>query len=228
MKKTSIRFWNEDDQPREKAISKGVQALSDAELLAILIGKGTIEANAVEIAKQLYAMHNNNFGALAQRSINELSKSVKGVGPVKAVTIAASLEIARRKSMQTNAIERIKHVEDMVNYFQPLLQHETTEKVYIVALKGTRVLGHQLISHGGFNQAIVDARVVFKALLMFEATSFAIAHNHPSGNAQPSQADTQLTYQLRDAGKILSISLIDHIIVTHTSEYYSFADEGLL
>jgi DNA repair protein RadC len=228
MKNKRIKDWLESDRPREKAIAKGVENLSDTELLAILIGMGTADASAVDVARQLYEYCENDITTLAKKSIKEVSKMVKGIGPAKAVTIAAALELGRRRQLSTTKVTKLITSNQVYNYLAPLLLDKTIEEFYCVALRKAKVISHQKISVGGMSGTVVDVRVISKYLLMHEADSCIIAHNHPGHVSQPSKSDIEITGRIRDALKTLDIALLDHVIIINTGEYYSFADSGLL
>lgn len=220
----SIKAWAEEDRPREKLLLKGKSVLSDAELIAILLGSGFKDTSAVELAKQLLQKAENNLNALGKFAPQELME-FKGIGEAKAVTIAAALELGRRRQ-QTNALERkiVTCSQDIYEIIGPEIADLSHEEFWIVMLnRRNAVLSHQLVSKGGMTGTVVDPKVLFGIALREKATALAIAHNHPSGQLKPSQGDIQITKQIKEAGKVLNIDIIDHIIVTDQG-YYSFAD----
>jgi DNA repair protein RadC len=228
MDKQSIKFWKDDDKPREKALSKGVQALSDVELLAVLIGKGTMEANAVEVARNLFQSCGNSFNTLASRELRELCNVVKGIGPAKAVTIAVALEIARRRQSETIKEVHIRTPEDAVQILQPLMQDSNVELAYAIYLRSNKVLAVERISNGGLSATVVDHRLIFKSALLHNATTFILAHNHPSGTCSPSEQDVNLTKKIIEASTVMDIKCMDHVIIGSTGKWYSFAQESTL
>ena len=224
----SIKFLAEDDRPREKFLLKGKNSLSDAELLAIIMSSGNREDSAVELARKILDSVGNNWHNLSLLQIPDLIK-FKGIGEAKAISIATALEIGRRRAAQ-EVPEKIKinSSSDMFKVLQPFLGDLQREEFWVIFLnQNNRMLGKSQLSSGGINQSVVDLRILFKAALENFATGIVIAHNHPSGNLKPSQEDLKITKQISDAGKILNIQLLDHLIVTQNS-YFSFADENLL
>ena len=224
----SIKFLAEDDRPREKFLLKGKNALSGAELLAIIMGSGNREDSAVELARKILRSVENNWHNLSLLQISDLTK-FKGVGEAKAISIATALEIGRRRAAQEVPEKvQIRESSDLFKVLHPYLSDLHTEEFWAVYLnQNNRIVGKSKLSSGGINQSVVDIRILFKAAIDHFATAIVIAHNHPSGNLKPSQEDRNITKQIADAGKILSIQLLDHIIVSQNS-YFSFADEGLL
>ncbi len=224
----SIKFLAEDDRPREKFLLKGKNALSDAELLAIIMGSGNREDSAVDLARKILDSVGNNWHNLSLLQISDLTK-FKGVGEAKAISIATALEIGRRRASQEVPDKiQITNSADTYKVLQPHLGDLQTEEFWVVFLnQSNRVLGKSKLSSGGINQSVVDARILFKNALEHFATGIIIAHNHPSGNLKPSQEDLKITKQIGEGGKILNIQLIDHLIIAQNS-YLSFADENLL
>ena len=224
----SIKFLAEDDRPREKFELKGKDSLSDAELLAIILKMGTKELSAVELARQILNTVGNNWHNLSRLSIKDLEK-FKGIGKVKAIEILSALEIGRRRAAQ-EVPERRKITDSKIAFelFRPhLADLQTEEFLAIFVNQNNRVLHYGKISSGGITFSAVDVRIVFKTALEHFATGIFVAHNHPSGNLEPSADDRKITKQLQEAGKIMNINLIDHLILNqHT--YLSFADESLL
>lgn len=224
----SIKFLAEDDRPREKFLLKGKNALSDAELLAIIMGSGNREDSAVDLARKILDSVGNNWHNLSLLQISDLTK-FKGVGEAKAISIATALEIGRRRaSQEVPEKTQITNSADTYKVLQPQLGDLQTEEFWVVFLnQSNRVLGKSKLSSGGINQSVVDVRILFKNALEHFATGIIIAHNHPSGNLKPSQEDLKITKQIGEGGKILNIQLIDHLIIAQNS-YLSFADENLL
>ncbi len=224
----SIKTWAEDDKPREKLESKGPAALSDAELLAILINTGTRSRSAIDLARDVLKLAGGNWHEMGRLGIKAL-QAVKGIGPAKAITLAAALEIGRRRQMGA-ALERktVKGSAEVAEVVVPLLRDFDVEKFLVLYLnQAQRVLSHEIISQGGISGTVADIRVVLKGALLLGAPRIIVAHNHPSGNLQPSDADRRLTQQLKAAAAYMDIVLLDHLIVAGPA-YYSFADEGIL
>jgi DNA repair protein RadC len=226
--KTAIKFWAEDDRPREKMVLKGKQSLSDAELIAILIASGTTKESALAIAQKLLGASQNKLNQLARLGIKELQKH-HGIGHARAITIIAALELGRRIRLEEAGEQHIvKCSSDIYAYFEPLLGDYRHEEFWIMVLsRNFKVLGIRKISEGGVSGTVADPKIIFKYALEEMASSLVLCHNHPSGNVQPSQSDIDLTLKLRDAGKSLDIGVLDHVIIGQKS-YYSFADEGIL
>ena len=224
----SIKFLAEDDRPREKFLLKGKNALSDAELLAIIMGSGNREDSAVELGRKILNSVANNWHNLSLLSLSDLMK-FKGVGEAKAISIAAALEIGHRRAAQEVPEKiQIRESKDIYKVLQPYLSDLQTEEFWAVFLnQNNRIVGKARLSAGGINQSIVDVRILFKTALEHLSTAIAIAHNHPSGNLKPSQEDLRITKQIADAGKILNIQLLEHLIISQNA-YLSFADENIL
>ncbi|MCB0516845.1 MAG: DNA repair protein RadC [Chitinophagales bacterium] len=228
MRKLDIKSWAKEDRPREKLMLQGRQNLSLAELIAILIGSGNDEESAVDLSKRILNHANNNLTELARLSINDLCK-FKGIGEAKAITIAAALELGRRRQ-HSEAINRsqITNSKDVVAIFQPLLADLPHEEFWILLLnRANKVISTERISIGGISGTIADSRVIFKRAIEALASSIILAHNHPSGNAQPSEADKTLTKNMHQSGKILDLPVLDHIIIAG-DRFFSFADAGIL
>ena len=226
--KKSIKDWAEDDQPREKLLNKGAAALSNAELIAILIGSGNAKESAVELAKRILNDVGDNFAELARLTIADLQR-YHGIGEAKAISIAAALEIGRRRS--STPLNEKPSVKDSHSAFM-LLQRELGDLNYetfcmILLNRANKVLKVAKISDGGITGTVVDQRKVFKIALDNNATSIILGHNHPSGQLTPSSADIDLTKKLKQAGDVLDLPVLDHIIVGD-GKYYSFADEGIM
>ena len=223
-----VKHWAEDDQPREKLMNKGKRALSDAELLSILLGFGTRGTSVVEVAKNLLNAFDNDLHALSKASINDLKK-IRGVGKVKAIKIAAAMELGQRR-IQTDIKKRpqIRTSEDAHKIISSTIKDLHYEEFWILLLnRSNEVIGKKEISKGGVSGTVVDAKLVFNEALRQFASSIILCHNHPSGNLKPSQADIDLTRKMKAAGKTLDISVLDHLIVSEKG-FYSFADEGLM
>ncbi|MFH1160661.1 MAG: DNA repair protein RadC [bacterium] len=223
-----IRQWAEEDRPREKLLLKGRHALSDAELLGILIGSGTAEDSAVGIAQKILADMQENLSELGRLGISELQK-YKGVGPARAVTITAALELGKRRN-ESVSIEKamVKKSEDAYQIFKTLMGDKAYEEFWILLLnRGNRLLRRCCISEGGISGTVVDPKKIFKIALDHHASSIILGHNHPSGNPKPSESDIRITTKIMDAGKLLEVAVLDHIVVADDS-FFSFADNGML
>lgn len=226
--KNSIKNWAEDDQPREKLMNKGPAALSNAELIAILIGSGNSDESAVALCKRILNEVNDNLAELARLTLPNLQK-YKGIGEAKAITIAAALELGRRRSTSVLSDKpTIKDSKTAFILFQKELGDLNYETFCVILLnRANKVLKTVKISDGGITGTVVDQRKVFKLALDNNATSIILGHNHPSGQVTPSQADIDLTKKLKTAGLTLDLPVLDHIIVGD-GNYYSFADEGIM
>jgi DNA repair protein RadC len=224
----SIKFLAEDDRPREKFLSKGKNSLSDSELLAIIMGSGNKDETAVELARKILASVNNNWNQLSLLSIKDLMK-FKGIGEVKAISIATALEIGRRRANQLIPEKPvISSSNDAYLILKNHLSDLRTEEFWAIFLnQSNKVIHLTQLTQGGINQSIVDIRVLFRTALDHFSTGIIIAHNHPSGNLKPSKEDIDITQKIKEAGNLLSIQLLDHLIITQNS-YFSFSDEGLL
>lgn len=224
----SIKNWSQDDQPREKLLYKGKSTLSDAELVAILIGSGNRDESAVSLCKRILASTNNNLGELGKLSINQLME-FKGIGEAKAISIIAALELGRRRR-GGEALER-KKITSSASVFellQPLIGDLPHEEFWIVYLNNSnKVIQKNQLSKGGITGTLVDVRLALKTALEVGATGIILSHNHPSGTLRPSEADKQLTKKIKLASESLDIKILDHLIITEKA-YYSFADEGVL
>ena len=227
--KLNIKSWAEEDRPREKLLFKGKKQLTDAELLAIILGSGNREESALALAQRILQAYHADLNELGRCSVKELIQRFNGVGEAKAIAIIAALELGqRRQLLPLQKRPQISSSKDAYLALAPLLQDLTTEEFWILLLnQSNRMLGRERVSSGGISTTVVDARVVFKKALEYNAASMILCHNHPSGSLRPSQADLDLTQQLRKAGLQLDILVQDHLIVSETG-YYSFADEGLM
>lgn len=223
-----IHAWAEDDRPREKLLRNGPSALSNAELLAILINSGSGDDSAVDVARNVLALGGDNLHELGRLDIKELKK-VNGIGEARAVTIAAALELGRRRQA-ASPIDRpqIKSAADAAEIVVPLLRDESEERFVVLFLnQANRVICHEAISYGGYTSTVADIRVILKKALLHGAGKLVVAHNHPSGNPSPSATDRDLTAKLRQSAELMDIKILDHLIVAGAG-YTSFADEGLL
>ncbi|MBI5010883.1 MAG: DNA repair protein RadC [Bacteroidia bacterium] len=223
-----ITEWAVGDRPREKLISKGTSSLSDAELLGILISSGTKEKSAVDLGRELLNMADNNLNNLGKLSITDLKK-LRGIGSARAVTIAAALELGRwRKLAEVPDTPQIKCSKDVADIFQPLLADLPHEEFWILFLnRSNRVISRMKLSQGGISGTVTDVRIVMKKAIENLASGIIVCHNHPSGNLNPSESDTKITQKIKEAGNLMDIQLLDHLIISD-KDYYSFADNGLL
>ena len=224
----SIKNWFQDDQPREKLRDKGKLTLSDAELVAILIGSGNRNESAVDLCKRILASVDNNLNALGKVSLKHLME-FNGIGEAKAITITAALELGRRRKFE-DAVkqEKITSSRDVYDIMQPVLGELSHEEFWVIYLNNSnKVLQKQQLSKGGITGTLVDVRLVLKQALEVGATALILCHNHPSGTLKASEADKKITQKLKTAGLSLDIKVLDHIIVTEKA-YFSFADETIL
>ncbi|MEW6469081.1 MAG: DNA repair protein RadC [Bacteroidota bacterium] len=223
-----IKNWAEDDRPREKLVLKGRHALSDAELIAILIRSGTKEGSAVELSKKILSAFGNSLNELAKASVKDLV-TFKGMGEAKALSIIAALELGRRrKAADKDKEEKIITSRHAYELFKPVFLDLPHEEFWILVLsRSNNVIRKERVSAGGVAGTVVDPKIIFKTALAHLGSGIVLAHNHPSGNLKPSEQDIRLTRNIREAGNLLEISVIDHLIVSNEG-YYSFADEGLL
>lgn len=224
----SIKNWSQDDQPREKLRDKGKAALSDAELVAILIGSGNREESAVKLCQRILASVDNNLSELGKLSIKQLME-FKGIGEAKAITIVAALELGRRRrGEEALNKKKITSSASVFELMQPIIGELPHEEFWIVYLNNSnKVIQKHQLSKGGITGTMVDVRLVLKTALEVGATGIILAHNHPSGTLKPSEADKQLTTKLSVAAKSLDIKILDHLIITEKA-YFSFADENIL
>lgn len=228
MNKLTINQWAEEDRPREKMMQKGTEALSDAELLAILIGSGNTEESAVTLMQRVLAAAGNDLNQLAKWEVRDFSR-FKGLGPAKSITIMAALELGKRRSLQERP-ERavIRSSGDIYNLLHPLLCDLAQEEFWLLLMnQSARVIDKVRISRGGIDRTVVDVRSILREALLQRATQIALIHNHPSGNTRPSMEDRRLTEQVNKAAQTMNIRLTDHVIISD-GKYYSFSDEGLL
>lgn len=222
-----ITNWSEDDKPREKLMLKGKSVLSDAELIAILIGSGSRSESAVDLSKRILASVDNNLHALGKLSLSQLM-NFKGVGEAKAISIIAALELGRRRRTQDAAeLQKVTSSKIIFEIMQPIIGELPHEEFWIIYLNNSnKVISKSQLSKGGITGTLVDIRIVFKTALEMCATGLILCHNHPSGTLIPSDADKQITAKLKLAGDSLEIKVLDHLIVTEKS-YFSFVDEGI-
>jgi DNA repair protein RadC len=225
---TSIKNWAIDDRPREKLVAKGAASLSNSELLAILLTNGSQNKSAVELAREILKLGDDNLNELGKLSLTDFKK-VKGIGQAKSIIIAAALELGRRRHASF-ALEKpvVKSSRDIAQYLQTTLKDYHYEVFAVVFLNQANKINHfEIISKGGITGTVADPRIILKKALEEDATSIVLCHNHPSGNLQPSRADEELTKKIKDAAGYFDIKIIDHIIVSEDG-FYSFADEGIL
>lgn len=224
----SIKNWSQDDQPREKLRDKGKSVLSDAELVAILIGSGSREESAVDLCKRILASVDHNLNALGKLSIAQLME-FKGIGEAKAITIAAAMELGRRRRIEDAVqLDKITSSRSVFDVMQPVLGELPHEEFWILYLNNSnKVIQKNQLSKGGITGTLVDVRLVLKSALEVGATSLILCHNHPSGTLKPSQADKDITMKLKTAAQSLDIKVLDHLIITEKA-YFSFADEDIL
>ncbi|WP_439127562.1 RadC family protein [Polaribacter sp.] len=226
--KFTIKSWALDDRPREKLLAKGKVALSDAELIAILIGSGNRNESAVALSKRILKSVNSNINELAKLSVENLT-TFKGIGEAKAIAIITALELGKRRQLEI-ALERpkIASSKNVAEVMQPIIGDLEHEEFWVIFLSNSnKVLAKNQVSKGGLTATIVDVRLLFKRALELASVAIIVCHNHPSGKLQPSTADKNLTEKIKQAGTTLDIKLLDHLIITEKA-YFSFADEGIL
>jgi DNA repair protein RadC len=223
-----ITEWAVEDRPREKLIQKGTAGLTDAELLAILIGSGTRDKSAVDLGRELLGIVNNNLNSLGKLSINDLKK-IRGIGTARAVTIAASMELGRRRKLaEAQYVQQIRSSKDVADIFQPLLSDLHHEEFWILFLnRSNKVINRMKLSQGGISGTVTDVRIIMKQAVECLASGIIVCHNHPSGNLNPSESDSKITQKIKEAGNLMDIQLLDHLIISD-KDYYSFADNGAL
>ena len=225
---SSIKSWALEDRPREKLLSKGAMALSQSELVAIILGSGSRELSAVALASQLLSKYDNNLLNLAKANFEDLT-SVKGIGPAKAVSILACLELVKRKmNSEAKTYTQIRSSQDAYYVFDPLFQDLQHEEFWVIYLnRNNRLIKSENLSKGGVAGTVVDQKIIFKRALQLLASSIVLAHNHPSGNLKPSQEDLRITKKITAGAEILGLKVLDHLILSE-SGYFSFSDEGIL
>ncbi len=224
----SLKYRKEDEQPREKLMHKGAAALSDAELLAILISSGTKERSAIDLARDVLKQAHDNLNELGRLSLKELQQT-KGIGEARAITIAAALELGRRRQINEGLQrETIQSSKDAAAIMIPLLRDLNHEAFCVLYLnQSSKLIRHEIISMGGISSTVADPRIILKQALLHNASRMIVGHNHPSGNLQPSNADITLTTKIRDSAALMDITLVDHLIIGQ-NHFFSFSDEGLL
>lgn len=227
-KNLRIKEWALEDRPREKLLNKGIGSLSDAELIAILIGSGSKNETAVELAKKILNNVQNNLNELGKLNVEDLKK-LKGIGEAKAITIIAALELGRRRKLsEVKSKKKINGSQDVYEYFQPLLGDLPYEEFWILLLnRSNKVIDQHKISQGGISGTVIDVRMILKNAIEKLACSLILCHNHPSGNLKPSDSDIKITAKLKDSAQIMDIQVLDHLIIADNA-YFSFADDGIL
>ena len=227
-KKLSIKDWAVEDRPREKLLLKGNRSLSDAELLAILIGSGNPSESAVELSRRILVSANNNLNELGKKQVADLIK-FNGIGEAKAVNIMAALELGRRRKDQAvSGKTSITQSQNAADYFRPLLEDLNHEEFWILLLnRSNTVIDKIMISQGGLSGTVIDVRIILKTAIEKLASGMILCHNHPSGNVEASDADKKITQKIKDAAVLMEICVLDHVIIAH-DQYLSFADEGML
>lgn len=226
MEASSIKLWAEEDRPREKLLNKGTEALSNAELLAILIGSGSRKESAVDLCKRILESVDNSLDVLGRKSVLDYMQ-FNGIGEAKALTIVAAMELGRRRKLsEVQNVKQIKASCDIFDIMQPILADLEHEEIWAIYMnRANRVLNKRLISSGGLVSSVFDVRIVIRHAILMNATVLALCHNHPSGNAKPSHSDKMITDMLKKACGYFDISFIDHLIVAGNN-FYSFSDAG--
>ena len=225
--KLNIKQWAEEDRPREKLLLKGKAALSNAELLGILIGSGTKEHTAVDLAKMILDHYNNDLNKIARLSVQELTR-FRGIGEARAINIVSALELGRRRKTDNHRADKITKSADVYELMKPELADLNREEFWVLLLnQANKVIKKQPVSQGGVTGTVADPRLIFNHALNHLASNIILVHNHPSGNPRPSQNDDRLTRELVAAGRLLQITVLDHIIFTDNN-YFSYADDGKL
>lgn len=227
-KKLNIKEWAVEDRPREKLLTNGARSLSDAELVAILIGSGNLEETAVELSRRILTSAGNNLSELGRKGVDDL-KQFNGIGEAKAVTIVAALELGRRrKDAQVFIKKKITGSKDAADFFMPLLGDLPHEEFWVLMLdRGNKILDSFMVSQGGISGTVIDVRLILKKALDKLASALILSHNHPSGTLQASDADLKITRKIKSAAELMDISVLDHIIIGQNN-YLSMADEGIL
>ncbi len=228
MKNISIKDWSEDDRPREKLLQKGIQTLSDAELVAILIGSGNKEMSAVDLGKHILLANDNNLNNVAKKSVSDLMK-FKGIGQAKAISILSALELGkRRESIEAELQKKISSSQDIFKIMNVKFRDLPYEEFWVIYLnRSNKIIHKEKMSQGGISGTVVDVRLILKKAIEYLASSIILSHNHPSGQLKPSQQDIEITRKLKKASSYLDISILDHVIVADNM-YFSFADDGIL
>lgn len=227
-KKLNMKDWAVEDRPREKLLSKGARYLSDAELIAILIGSGNLEETAVELSRRILTSVDNNLNELGRKDTEFLQK-FNGIGEAKAVSIAAAMELGkRRKDAEVFEKKKVSGSKDAADFFQPLLGDLNHEEFWVMLLnRGNKIIDTFMVSQGGVSGTVIDVRLILKNALEKLSSSIILCHNHPSGNLQASEADLKITRKIKDAASTMDITVLDHIIIGQNN-YLSLADEGML
>ena len=228
MEKLTIKTWALDDRPRDRLVSKGRKSLSDAELIAILIGSGSKKESAVSLAKKILISVSNNINELAKLSIENLTK-FHGIGEAKAITIITALELGKRRQLET-ALElpEVSTSKGVFHLMQPIIGDLQHEEFWAIFLNNSnKVIAKHRLSKGGLTATVVDVRLLYMKALVAACVGVIVCHNHPSGKLTPSKADKEITQKIKDAGRTLDIKLLDHLIITEKA-YFSFADDGIL
>ena len=227
MSDKAIKAWNEADRPREKLLEKGQSALTDAEIVAILLGSGTRKKSAVELAKEILSHYNNDLTQLARASLKELMQ-FKGVGEAKAISIIAAMELGKRKKSSSAGVDSLTNSKAIHNYLSPFLSNLPHEEFWVILLnKKLKPIRPIRIAQGGIDAVLTDVRLILKPALEYMAPCIILAHNHPSGQTRPSQADQAITDKIKNAASLMDITVIDHLIFTE-NDFYSFFDHGKL
>lgn len=226
--KISIKDLALDDRPREKMLSKGVAALSDAELIAILIGSGNRDESAVQLSQRILKSYDNDLSSLGRVSVKELER-FKGIGEAKAITICAAMELGRRRGLDSKKnIVKIGSSSQAYQVIKGKLEDLPYEEFWVILLsRSNKVIATQMIGRGGVSGTVADVRIIMKLTIEHLASGIILVHNHPSGNLSPSQADKALTLKVKEAAKFLDVMVLDHLIIAE-NDYYSFADQGML
>jgi DNA repair protein RadC len=227
-RKLNIKEWAVEDRPREKMLAKGPRFLSDAELIAILIGSGNLDETAVELSRRILTSVGNNLADLGKKGVDYL-KTFNGIGEAKAVSIIAALELGkRRKEAEVFIKMKITGSKDAAEYFQPLLGDLNHEEFWVLLLdRGNKIIDSFMVSQGGISGTVIDVRLILKSAIEKLASALILCHNHPSGTMQASDADLKITQKIKNAANLMDISVLDHIIIGQNS-YLSLADEGIL
>lgn len=225
----SIKEWAEDDRPREKALQKGIESLSNTELIAILLGSGNGQESAIHLAQNILSSVGNNLDELAKLSLRDLINNFKGVGMAKAVTIKAAIELGKRRAASATMVRNvIRCSNDVFHIFSPIVTDLSHEELWMACLnKANHIIDKCKISQGGISETTVDIRLILKRALSVSATGIIICHNHPSGNLRPSKADDEFTKRIVQAARLMDIHVLDHLIIAD-KRYYSYADENKL
>ncbi len=227
----TLKQWSEEDKPREKLLLKGKHTLSEAELIAILLRTGSQGLNVMDLSKRLLLLAGNDLNELGKWNINEIlrHKSLKGMGKTKAITLVAALELGRRRQgTEVRQKPKITSSRDVYDILHPLMADLSEEQFRVLLLsQANKVLANEIISFGGRVGTVADVRVIFRQAILSNAVGIIVAHNHPSGNLKPSQSDIDLTHKLKQAGEVMDIKVLDHLIITDNG-YYSFSDEGMM